>query len=161
MLRLGIDPEKPYRATFICQDGLCCCNMALISFRLFWKNLGNLPDFFGQMVYRPPWQKISRTPMLFGHVPMELSFLVITFLKKARSEKKVQVKETGKQTCCPILPRQKDQPSNHRKTWRRDFSFEEFMHSHGHKTTVFVMWHYRLFVSNERKMNLGWYVPVL
>ena len=27
------------------------------------KNLGNLRDFFGQMVYRPPWQKISRTPM--------------------------------------------------------------------------------------------------
>ena len=64
MLRLGIDPEKLYRATFICQDGLCCCNMALISFRLFHKNLGNLRDFFGQMVYRPPWQKISRTPML-------------------------------------------------------------------------------------------------
>ena len=95
MLRLGIDPEKPYRATFICQDGLCCCNMALISFRLFRKNLGNLPDFFGQMVYRPPWQKNFRTPMLFGHVPMELSFLVITFLKKARSENKVQVKVTG------------------------------------------------------------------
>ena len=63
MLRLGIDPEKPYRAIFICQDGLCCCNMALISFRLFRKNLGNLRDFFGQMVYRPPWQKISCTPM--------------------------------------------------------------------------------------------------
>ena len=29
MLRLGNDPEKLYRATFICQDGLCCCNMAL------------------------------------------------------------------------------------------------------------------------------------
>ena len=24
------------------------------------------------------------------------------------------------------------------KMWRRDHSFEEFMHSHGHKTTVFV-----------------------
>ena len=57
MLRLGIDPEKPYRATFICQDGLCCCNMALISFRLFRKHLGNLRDFFGQMVYRPPLAK--------------------------------------------------------------------------------------------------------
>ena len=68
MLRLGIDPEKPYRATFICQDGLCCCNMALISFRLFRKNLGNLRDFFGQMVYRPPWQKNSRTPMVSGMV---------------------------------------------------------------------------------------------
>ena len=51
------DPEKLNRATFICQDGLCCCNMALISFRLFRKNLGNLPGFFGQMVYRPPLAK--------------------------------------------------------------------------------------------------------
>ena len=31
-----------------------CWNMALISFRLFRKNLGNLREFFGQMVYRPP-----------------------------------------------------------------------------------------------------------
>ena len=57
MLRLGIDPENLYRATFICQDGLCCCNVALISFRLFRKNLGNLGDFFGQMVHRPPGKK--------------------------------------------------------------------------------------------------------
>ena len=28
--------------------------MALVSFRLFCKNLGNLHKFFGQMVYRPP-----------------------------------------------------------------------------------------------------------
>ena len=52
-----------YRATFIFQEGLRCCHMALISLRFFRKNLGNLRDFFGQMVYRPPWQKISRTPM--------------------------------------------------------------------------------------------------
>ena len=37
--------------------------MALVSVRLFSKNLGNLQEFFGQMVYRPPWQKIARTPM--------------------------------------------------------------------------------------------------
>ena len=36
---------------------------ALVSVRLFGKNLGNLQKFFGQMVYRPPWQKIARTPM--------------------------------------------------------------------------------------------------
>ena len=63
MLKLGIDPEKLYRATFIRHYGLCSCNMALVSFRLFRKNLGHLGEFFGQMVYRPPWQKISRTPM--------------------------------------------------------------------------------------------------
>ena len=37
--------------------------MALVSFLLFRKNLGNLREFFGQKVYRPPWQKIARTPM--------------------------------------------------------------------------------------------------
>ena len=35
----------------------------LVSFRLFCKKLGNLQEFFGQMDYRPPWQKIARTPM--------------------------------------------------------------------------------------------------
>ena len=54
MLKLGIDPEKLYRTTFISQYGLCCCNMALVSFRLFCKNLGHLREYFGQMVYRPP-----------------------------------------------------------------------------------------------------------
>ena len=42
--------------------------MALVSVRLFCKNLGNLQEFFGQMVYRPPWQKIARTPMGGGEV---------------------------------------------------------------------------------------------
>ena len=37
---------------------------ALVSVRLFCKNLGNLKTFFGQMVYRPLWQKITRTPMV-------------------------------------------------------------------------------------------------
>ena len=38
--------------------------MALVSFRLFCKNLGNLQEYFGQMVYRPPWPKIAHTPIL-------------------------------------------------------------------------------------------------
>ena len=47
-------------------------------------------------------------------------------------------------------PRQSDQLSNRHKILRRDHSFEEFtcMHSHGHKITIFEMWHYRSFVSN-------------
>ena len=54
----------PWRLTVSSHYGLCCCNMAPVSFRLFRKNLGNLRDFFGQMVYRPfPWQNISRTLM--------------------------------------------------------------------------------------------------
>ena len=58
----GIDPEKLYRAIFIRQYGLCCC----IGPRFCstdCKNLSSLQNFFGQMVYRPPWQKIARTPM--------------------------------------------------------------------------------------------------
>ena len=31
--------------------------MALVSFLLFRKNLGNLREFFGQIVYRPPRAK--------------------------------------------------------------------------------------------------------
>ena len=38
-------------------------SFGLVSFPLFRKNLGNLREFFGQIVYRPPWQKIARTPM--------------------------------------------------------------------------------------------------
>ena len=65
VLTLKTDCVKP--SSYICQYGLCCCNMALLSFRLFRKHLGNLRDIFGQMVYSPPppaWQKISRTPMI-------------------------------------------------------------------------------------------------
>ena len=40
--------------------------MPLLSFRLFRKNLGNLREFFGQMVPRPPGKKIARTPMVSG-----------------------------------------------------------------------------------------------
>ena len=48
--------------------------MALVSFLLFRKNLGNLREFFGQMVYRPSWQKIARTPMA---VAVVVGFVVI------------------------------------------------------------------------------------
>ena len=44
--------------------------MALVSFLLFRKNLGNLREFFGQIVYRPPWQKIARTPMPVRGLPI-------------------------------------------------------------------------------------------
>ena len=32
--------------------------MALVSVRLFCKNLGDLQEFVGQMVYRPPGKKL-------------------------------------------------------------------------------------------------------
>ena len=47
---------------FICRPMLVH-GMTLVSFGLFRKNLGNLREFFGQMVHRPPWQKIARTLM--------------------------------------------------------------------------------------------------
>ena len=54
-----------YRATFICQDGLCCCNMALISFRLFRKNLGQLERFFWANGLPPPLAK--NFPYAYDH----------------------------------------------------------------------------------------------
>ena len=57
-LKTRIEPPSYARTA------LCCCNMALISFRLFRKHLGNLRVFFGQMVYRPPWPKSSHTRMI-------------------------------------------------------------------------------------------------
>ena len=51
---------------FICRPMLVH-GMTLVSFGLFRKNLGNLRESFGQMVHRPPWQKIARTPMTRSH----------------------------------------------------------------------------------------------
>ena len=45
----GIDSEKLYRATFICQYGLFCC-MALVSFRLF--------SVLGKWITAPPGKKL-------------------------------------------------------------------------------------------------------
>ena len=67
--------------------------MALVSSRLFCKNLGNLQEFFGQMVYRPPWSKIAHTPMilicLFTEISaqqMLMKVLVSSILKKKHLE---------------------------------------------------------------------------
>ena len=42
---------------FICRPMLVH-RMTLVSFQLFRKNLGNLQEFFGQMVHRPPGKKL-------------------------------------------------------------------------------------------------------
>ena len=62
----GIDPEKLYRAISYASTAYVVAS-ALVSVRLFRKNLGNLQKFFGQMVYRPSWQKIARTPMYIAN----------------------------------------------------------------------------------------------
>ena len=55
--------------------------MALVSFLLFRKNLGNLREFFGQIFYPPPpplnpGQKISRTAMNIISLPDALNFYI-------------------------------------------------------------------------------------
>ena len=65
---------------------------ALVSVQLFCKNLSNLQTFFGQMVYRPPWQKTSRTPMLLWVV------------SKRGHETKKNVLTEGCQTWCVFRP---------------------------------------------------------
>ena len=45
----------------------CHLHMPVRPTLLFRKNLGNLREFFGQIVYRPPWQKIARTPMFLNN----------------------------------------------------------------------------------------------
>ena len=79
MLRLGIDPEKLYRATFICQDGLCCCHMALISFRLFRKNLGNLRYVLGKWFTAPPGKKFPLR-LCFYCLPSSISTFPLSSL---------------------------------------------------------------------------------
>ena len=56
MLKLGIDPEKLYRATFMHHYSLCCCNMALVSFQIFCKHLGHLAceNFLGKWFTAAP-----------------------------------------------------------------------------------------------------------
>ena len=62
----GIDSEKLYRTT--------CC-MALVSFRLFGKNLGNLQEFMGKWMTAPP-PRVKNCPYAYAIVP-SLPLLVV------------------------------------------------------------------------------------
>ena len=46
--------------------------MVLVSVRLFCKNLGNLQEFFGQMVYRPPGKKLPVRLWVEGREQVEM-----------------------------------------------------------------------------------------
>ena len=60
----GIDPEKPYRATFIRWYGLCCCIVwPSFLFGCFVKNWATCKNFLGKWFTALPRQKIARTPM--------------------------------------------------------------------------------------------------
>ena len=62
---LGIDPEKLYRGTFICQNGLSCYIIwASFLFDCFVKIWATCKNFLGKwFTAPPPWPKIARTPM--------------------------------------------------------------------------------------------------
>ena len=56
---------------------LCCIVWPSFLFDCtFLKNLGNFWEFFAQMVYRPHWQKISRTPMNLSRLLFFVFFTV-------------------------------------------------------------------------------------
>ena len=71
---------------------------ALVSVRLFRKNWGSLQKFFGQMVYRHPWQKIARTPMLTRGVRLREVKNVVFERRNRRDRSLVSV--NGK---CPLM----------------------------------------------------------
>ena len=53
---------------------------ALVSVQPICKNLSNLQKIFGQMVYRPPWPKIARTPMIIYVAKEVVKNVYIVFL---------------------------------------------------------------------------------
>ena len=62
----GIDPEKLYLATFICQYALCCCKVwpsFVFVDDCFVKIWATCDNFLGKWFTAPLWQKIARTPM--------------------------------------------------------------------------------------------------
>ena len=64
---------------FICRP-LLVHRMTLVSFRLFRKNLGNLKEFFGQIVHRPrrpPLAKNAGTPVV-QRITRHLSLRVLS-----------------------------------------------------------------------------------
>ena len=99
---------------------------------------------------------------LVGQVPIELSFLIFTFLKKSPQwEQKCKSRRLENGFVVPGSSQERPAEQSPQNLKQRSFVWRVYAPWHGHKTTVFVMWHYRLFVSNWKKMNLGWYVSVL
>ena len=67
----GIDPEKLYRGTFMCQYGLCCCIVwPSFLFECFVKIWATCKNFLGKWFTAPPSRKLPvrlwSTPILFN-----------------------------------------------------------------------------------------------
>ena len=104
MLRLGIDAENLYRATFICQDGLCCYGPHFFS-TLSWK-FGQLRRFFWANGLPPPLAK--NFPYAYGpnkeflpapQVPSIANVVFLSLEPRAPREKvklcKLMIKQRG------------------------------------------------------------------
>ena len=75
----GIDPEKLYRGTFICQDGLCCCIVwPSFLFDCFVKIWATCMNFLGKWFTAPPGRKLPvRLCILETHLENLVGFLRI------------------------------------------------------------------------------------
>ena len=91
-------------------------HMALVSFRLFCKNFGNLREFFWQMVFRhrPLWQKIAHMSMaasgfISDTVEIPFSCFVMDLSRVFRlqhSKKKQKTKNKRGSVCLPCRDRE-------------------------------------------------------
>ena len=69
-----IDPEKLYRATFICQYGLCCCIVwPSFLFDCFVKIWATCKNFLGKWFTAPPGRKL---PVRLWSVPCEILLFI-------------------------------------------------------------------------------------
>ena len=64
MLRLGIDPEKLYRVPSYARTAYVVAIWPSFLFDSFVKIWATCEIFLGKWFTAPPWQKISRTPMM-------------------------------------------------------------------------------------------------
>ena len=88
-------------------------HMALVSFRLFCKNLGNLREFFWQMVYRHRhlWQKIARMSMavsgfISDTVEIPFSCFVMDLSRAFRLQHSKKTKNKRGSVCLPRRDRE-------------------------------------------------------
>ena len=73
----GIDPEKLYRGTFICQYGLCCCIVwPSFLFVCFVKNWATCKYFLGKWFTPPPLPRGQKLPVRLS--PSTQTFLGVS-----------------------------------------------------------------------------------
>ena len=102
---------------------------------------------------------------LVGHVPMELSYLIYTFLR-AYDDNEVsakvtrRVKKAGERTCCARNIQSADTKQGYcHEVWAGDFAAERTLRPHNPKRSLRVSWrgesHYEIRVNHEENER-GW-----